>query len=68
MAVSGPNSLITGVVSILMAIIGVAIIATLVSPKAKTTDVLRAGGDAFSGALGAALSPVTGSTGFSRSF
>ena len=54
------DSLITAVVSILMAIVGVAIIAVLVSKNANTTGVLQAGGSAFSGALGTALSPVTG--------
>jgi acid phosphatase family membrane protein YuiD len=54
------DSLITAVVSILMAIVGVAIIAVLVSKNANTTGVISAGGSAFSGALGTALSPVTG--------
>jgi uncharacterized membrane protein len=51
----------SAVVSILMAIIGVAIIALLVSPKAQTGSVVGAAGQAFSGVLGTALSPVTGS-------
>lgn len=55
------DRLITSVVTVLTAIIGVAIIATLVSKNANTVGVLQAGGQAFSGALGAALSPVTGS-------
>ena len=58
------DSLITAVVSILMAIVGVAIIAVLVSKNANTTGVISAGGSAFSGALGTALSPVTGGGGF----
>lgn len=49
--------------SIIMAIIGVAIIAVLVSNRANTAGVLGAGGAAFSGVLGAALSPVTGGSG-----
>jgi PRD1 phage membrane DNA delivery len=51
----------SAIVSILLAIIGVAIIAVLVSKQAQTAQVLSAGGQAFSGVLGAALSPVTGS-------
>lgn len=47
--------------SIIMAVIGVAIIAVLVSQRSQTAQVLTAGGSAFSGVLGAALSPVTGS-------
>lgn len=50
----------TSIVTVLMAIIGVAIIAVLLSPKAKTADVLTAGGTAFTNILGAALTPVTG--------
>lgn len=56
------NQLWSGVVAVLMAIIGVAILAVLVSKNANTTGVLKAGGQAFSGALGTALSPVTGNT------
>jgi hypothetical protein len=52
----------TAIVSILMAIIGVAIIALLVSPSAQTGSVLQAGGSAFSGVLSTALSPVTGAS------
>lgn len=54
------DSVGTAVVSILMAVIGVAIIAVLVSSNAQTANVLKAGGNAFSGILGSALSPVTG--------
>jgi hypothetical protein len=53
----------SALVSIIMAIIGVAIIAVLVSQKAQTANVLQAGGTAVSKVLGSALSPVTGSTG-----
>lgn len=54
------DQLITSVTSVLLAIVGVAIIATLVSKNANTAGVLQAGGSAFSGSLGTALSPVTG--------
>jgi hypothetical protein len=57
------NQLWSGVVAVLMAIIGVAILSVIVSKNAQTTQVLQAGQQAFSGALGTALSPVTGSTG-----
>lgn len=50
-------------VSIIMAVIGVAIIATLVSRQAETANVLTAGGTAISKVLGSALSPVTGGGG-----
>lgn len=51
---------ITGIVSILLAIVGVAIIAALVSPQAQTGNVLTAGASAIARALCVALSPVTG--------
>jgi len=51
----------TPLVTVLMGIIGVAIVATLVSNKSNTAGVVSAGGNAFSGALGVALSPITGS-------
>lgn len=50
----------TAITSILMAIIGVAIIAVLVSPRAQTGNVLSAGGTAIGNVLSSALSPVTG--------
>ena len=59
------EQMVTALVTVLTAIIGVAIIAVLVSRNANTAGVLTAGGSAFSGALGTALSPVTGQTGFS---
>lgn len=54
------NQLWSGVIAVLMAIIGVAILSVLVSRNSNTTGVLRAGSEAFSGALGTAMSPVTG--------
>lgn len=54
------ESFITSVVTVIMAIIGVAILAVLVSPRAQTGNVLSAGANAFSSILGSALSPVTG--------
>jgi hypothetical protein len=47
------------VITILVAIIGIAVLAVLVSRNAQTPAVLKAGGDAFSGLLKTALSPVT---------
>jgi len=58
------DHLITSVVTVLTAIVGVAIIATLVSKNAQTPQVIQAGGQAFSQSLGAALSPVTGQGAF----
>lgn len=54
------NKLITSVVSIALAIIGVAVVAVLVSKQAQTTGVVSAFSKAFSGSLSCALSPVIG--------
>lgn len=54
------DHLVTSVITVLTAIIGVAIIAVLVSRNSQTSQVLSASGNAFSNVLGTALSPVTG--------
>lgn len=51
---------ITAIVSVLVAITGLAIIAVIVSQNSNTTGVFTAGGGAVSNALCAALAPVTG--------
>jgi hypothetical protein len=57
------NNLWSGIVTILVAIVGVAILATLVSKNANTSGVLRSAGEAFSGAIRAATGPVSGGFG-----
>lgn len=54
------DKLTTGLISIVTAIIGVAIIALLVSKQANTSGVLGAAGKSFSQILACALSPITG--------
>lgn len=54
------DTLIESVVTIALAIVGVATLAVLVSRNAQTSQVISAGGSAFSGALEAAEAPVTG--------
>lgn len=49
------------------AIVGLAIIATLVSRQAQTGNVIQSAGDAFSSALRAAVSPLNGG-GFGAGF
>lgn len=58
------NQLVNGVIVILTAIIGVAILSVIVSRQSNTAGVLSAGASAFSGILGTAMSPVTGGSGF----
>ena len=54
---------IEGIITVATAIVGVAIIATLVSRNADTANVLSAGGSALAKSLNAATSPVTGNGG-----
>lgn len=49
--------------TVLLAIVGIAGLALIVSRQSNTAGVLTAGGQAFSGALQAAEAPVTGATG-----
>lgn len=48
------------IVTIIAGVIGVAIIAVLVSQRAQTANVFAAAGGAFSNILSTAVSPVTG--------
>lgn len=54
------NDLINGGVSVAIAIVGVALLAVLVSRNANTVGVIGASGSAFAKAIGAATAPVTG--------
>jgi PRD1 phage membrane DNA delivery len=56
------DHLITSIVSVLLAVIGLAIIAVLVSNGAQTGNVLGQGGSAFANIICKALAPVTGSS------
>lgn len=57
------DALGSSIVAVIMAIIGVAIIALLVSPQAQTGSVISSAGNAFAGVLSTAESPVTGGSG-----
>lgn len=52
---------IEDITAILVAIVGVATLAVLVSSKAKTADVITSAGNAFAQMLKVAVSPVTNS-------
>jgi Protein of unknown function (DUF2881). len=54
------DQLWSGIVTIATAIIGVAILAVIVSRNSNTAGVLKAAGGAFSQSLATAVSPVTG--------
>lgn len=53
------DHLITAVVSILTAVVGLAIIATLVSKNANTSNVLNSFFSGYGGLISAAEAPVT---------
>jgi hypothetical protein len=57
----GNDHAITAAVSVAIALLGLAVIAALVSSKSNTAGVFTAGGGALSQAICKALSPVTGS-------
>lgn len=63
----GNDHLFNSIASILTAIVGVAILAVIVSKNANTAGVITAGGTAFATALGAAEAPVTGGGGLGLS-
>jgi hypothetical protein len=56
------NTITEALVTVLTAIVGLAIVSVLVSKKSQTPAVIQASGSAFSNALAVAESPVTGST------
>jgi hypothetical protein len=62
------EQLITSIVTVTLAIIGVAILAVLVSKQSQTGNVIKAASSGFAQDLTAALSPVTGGTTFGTGF
>jgi hypothetical protein len=54
------DNLTTGIVTVIMGIIGVATIAVIFGTNAKTSTVIQAGGNALAQNIAAAVSPVTG--------
>lgn len=56
------NEIVTSVTTVALAIVGIAILAVLVSKNANTSGVITSGGQAFSGAIGAAVAPITGTS------
>ncbi len=54
---------VSAIVTIATAIIGVAILAVLVSRRSNTEGVIKSAGNAFSGSILAAVSPIIGGYG-----
>jgi len=50
-----------GIIQVLLAIVGLAILAVIVSNNANTANVITSAGSAFASDLAAAVSPVTNS-------
>lgn len=50
------------VVSVIAGVIGLALVAVVVSKSANTSSVISSGGSALSSIISAAVSPVTGSS------
>ena len=59
------NDALGTIAAVVSAIIGLAIVAVLVSNQAQTGTVLTSAGTALSGVIGAAVAPVTGNNGSS---
>lgn len=58
------DRIISGIVTVLTAIVAIAILAVLVSSRAKTSEVIKSAGNAFSSAITAAVNPYSGGGGF----
>ena len=55
------NETVEAIAGIIAGLIGVAIVAVLVSKNAQTGNVFTSAGQALSGVIGAAVAPVSGS-------
>ena len=62
------NEVVSFAAAVVTAIIGVAILAVLVSPNSQTAGVIQAATGGFSSILSTALSPVSGSGGGGGNF
>lgn len=56
------NQFTEGLVTIALAVVGLAVLSVLVSRNANTTGVIQASASGFGNVLGVAMSPVSGSS------
>jgi len=56
------NAFMEGLITIALAIVGLAVISVLVSKNANTTGVIQATASGFGNSIGAATAPVTGAS------
>lgn len=54
------NELVTALVSVLLGLVGLAALSVVLSPNARTSQVISAGSTGFSTLIRAAVSPVSG--------
>lgn len=54
------DSFVSAGVSVALAIVGLAIVAVVISNNAKTSSVIGQGGKSFAQAIACAVSPITG--------
>ena len=54
------NGMLEAAVTIAIAIVGVAILSVIVSPKSQTSQVIQSVASGFGNSLAVAMSPVTG--------
>lgn len=57
---------VSALVTLISAIIFLAVIAVVLSKKADTSNVLSSAGNAFSSVIGAAVNPISGNGGYSN--
>ena len=57
------DQLLTSIVTVITAIIGVAILAVIVSQRAQTSNVISSASSGFAKDLQVALSPISGTSG-----
>jgi lysophospholipase L1-like esterase len=56
------SSIGPGIITIIVSIIGLAMVAVIVSQQAQTSNVIQAGGNALKSIIGAAVQPVSGNS------
>lgn len=56
---------VAGIINVLIALVGLAALAVIVGQNARTSQVISAGGQAFTSAIRAAQGPVVGDNVFS---
>lgn len=56
------NNAVAGIISVIAALIGLATLSVILSPRAQTSNVIGATSNALNSAIAAADAPITGAT------